>query len=269
MDQIESAGASWYNALLVGLNKRFSDGLQFQLSYTFSRSLSTDNSTTTGPNGGISYGNQNDPSQRYGPDDFIRPQRFIANFTYQLPGPKDTQSLKGQALGGWMVAGVVTVQSGQRLTPTYNHLAGKPSVFGITAFDRPSLSGTCGIGNYANPGSAQSNIGGNKTYINTTCFSAPAVFSADDPVGVGFGNAGVGVLSGPGQQNWDLSIMKRFPLRWPRESAVLEFRSEFFNAFNHPQFGDPDLEFTSTTFGRITTTVVNPRVVQFALKFSF
>jgi hypothetical protein len=142
-------------------------------------------------------------------------------------------------------------------------------VFGITVFDRPSLSGTCGVGNYLNPGSVESNIGASKTYINTSCFSAPAVFGSDDPVGTGFGNAGVGILDGPGQQNWDLSLMKRFPVRWPRESAVLEFRSEFFNAFNHPQFGDPDLEFTSPTFGQITTTVVNPRVIQFALKLTF
>ena len=87
--------------------------------------------------------------------------------------------------------------------------------------------------------------------------------------GGGFGNAGVGLFKGPGQQNWDLSIMKRFSVRWPRESAQLEFRSEFFNAFNHPQFGDPDLEFTSPSFGQISTTVVNPRVVQFALKYTF
>jgi Carboxypeptidase regulatory-like domain/TonB dependent receptor len=269
MDQIESSGSSWYDALLVSLNKRFSKGLQFQLSYTFSKSLSTDASTSTGPNGGIAYGNQDDPSQRYGPDNFIRPQRFIANFTYQLPGPKELHSLKGQTLGGWMVAGVVTVQSGHPLTPTYDHLAGKPSVFGITVYDRPSLSGTCGVGNYVNPGSVQSNIGGTKTYINTSCFTAPAIFSSDDPIGTGFGNGGVGILDGPGQQNWDLSLMKRFPVPWPRESAVLEFRSEFFNAFNHPQFGDPDLEFTSPTFGQITTTVVNPRVIQFALKLTF
>lgn len=272
MDQIESSGASWYNALLASLNKRFSNGFMFQLSYTFSRSMSTDDGTTTGPNGGLSYGNQDDPAQRYGQDNFIRPQRFIANFTYELPGPKDKHSLMGQTLGGWMVAGVVTVQSGHPLTPTYDHFeSGKLSVFGTNEFDRPSLSGACGIGNYLNPGSVGSNIGPGKSYINTNCFTDPAVFSADDPNGLGFGNAGVGILDGPGQQNWDLSLMKRFALSWPKESTSLEFRSEFFNAFNHPQFGDPNLDFTSPdhTFGQISTTVVNPRVVQFALKLTF
>jgi len=270
MLQIESAGASWYNALLVSLNRRFSSGLQFQLSYTFSKSLSTEAFTATGADGGESYGDQNNAGQRYGPDNFIRPQRFIANLTYELPGPKDKHSFKGQALGGWMVAGVVTVQSGHPLTLTYNHFAGKPSIFGSATFDRPSLSGTCVPGSYLNPGSIQSNIGGTKTYINTSCFTDPAVFNpAEDPNGVGFGNAGLGILSGPGQQNWDLSLIKRFQVPWPRDTASLEFRSEFFNAFNHTQFQDPDPEFTSATFGRITTTVVNPRVIQFALKYSF
>jgi hypothetical protein len=269
MQQIESSGAYWYNALLVGLNKRLSHGLQFQVSYTFTRDLSDDAFTTNGANGATSVGDQNVPRDRYGPDLFVRPHRFITNFTYQIPGPKDVRSFRGEVFGGWMLAGVVTVQSGHPLTLTYNHLAGMPSVFGSAADDRPSLSGTCSKGQFVNSGSVGSNIGGTHTYINTTCFAAPAVFSADDPNGVGFGNAGVGILEGPGQQNFDLSLIKRFPLRWPRESAQLEFRSEFFNAFNHPQFGDPDVEFTSPTFGQITTTVVNPRVVQFALKFSF
>jgi hypothetical protein len=117
--------------------------------------------------------------------------------------------------------------------------------------------------------SIESNIGGTKTYINASCFAAPAVFSSDDPVGVGFGDAGVGILMSPGQQNFDLSLIKRFPITWPRESATLEFRSEFYNAFNHPQFGNLDTEFTSPTFGQISSTVVNPRVVQLALKLSF
>lgn len=71
------------------------------------------------------------------------------------------------------------------------------------------------------------------------------------------------------QRNSDLSSIKRFPVTWGRESATMEFRSEFFSAFNHPQFGDPDTEFTSLTFGQINSTVVNPRVVQLALKLSF
>ena len=165
-----------------------------------------------------------------------------------------------------MVAGVATIQSGHPLTLTYNHSAGQPSIFGTAFLDRPSVSGKCTPSQYVNPGSVESNLGGNKTYINTSCFAAPAVLSADDPVGVGFGNAGVGILEGPGQQNYDLSLIKKFPLR---ERAALEFRSEFFNAFNHPQFGDPDSEFTSPTFGQITTTVVSPRVLQFALKLTF
>ena len=266
MQQIESEGSSWYNALLVALNKRFGQGLTSQISYTFSRDLSTNADSTSGPNGGSSYGDQNNPGQRYGPDSFIREHRFIANFTYELPGPKNSRSLLGETIGGWMVAGVATIQSGRPLTLTYNHSAGKPSIFGSAFADRPSVSGKCSPSQYLSPGSVESNLGGKNTYINTSCFAAPAVFSADDPVGVGFGNAGVGILEGPGQQNYDLSLIKKFPLR---ERVALEFRSEFFNAFNHPQFGNPDTEFTSPTFGQITTTVVSPRVLQFALKLTF
>ena len=269
MQQIESSGSSWYNALLVGLNKRFGHGLTAQISYTFSRDLSTNAFSTSGANGGSSYGDQDNPKQRYGPDYFVREHRFIANFTYQLPGPKNAHSLLGETIGGWMVAGVATVQSGHPLTLTYNHSAGQPSIFGTAFLDRPSLSGKCTPGQYVNPGSVESHIGGSQTYINTSCFTDPAVFSADDPVGVGFGNAGVGILEGPGQQNYDLSLLKKFPMSWPREGTALEFRSEFFNAFNHPQFDDPDIEFTSPTFGQISRTIVNPRVVQFALKLSF
>jgi hypothetical protein len=269
MQEIQSTGASWYNALLVALNKRFGHGLTSQISYTFSRDLSTEALSTNGANGGSSYGDQDNPKQRYGRDEFIREQRFIANFTYELPGPKHSHSLAGEALGGWMAAGVVTFQSGHPLLLTYNHSGGKPSIFGTAFLDRPSLSGTCSPGKYVNPGSIQSKLGAGKPYINTTCFTDPAVFSADDPNGVGFGNAGVGILQGPGQRNFDLALIKKFPLGWPREGTTLEFRSEFFNAFNHPQFGDPDTEFTSPTFGQITTTVVAPRILQFALKLNF
>jgi hypothetical protein len=79
----------------------------------------------------------------------------------------------------------------------------------------------------------------------------------------------VGIYDGPGQNNFDLSLTKRFPFRWPRENSFLEFRSEFFNAFNHPQFCDPDADFSSPTFGQISCTSVAPRIIQFAMKLSF
>src|SRR4029077_16353694 len=116
MVQIESAGASWYNALLVTLSKQFSHGLQLQASYTFAKSLSTDATTSTGPNGGVAVGDQNVPSQRYGPDLFIRGHRFIINYSYDFPTPFKGHAVAREALGGWSGAGVTTIQSGRHLT---------------------------------------------------------------------------------------------------------------------------------------------------------
>src|SRR5262249_46928430 len=115
MLQIESAGASWYNALLVSLTKQFKNGLQFQASYTFAKDLSTDYTSTIGPNGGQSVGVQNNPTQRYGPDYFIRKHRFIVNYGYEFPTPFKESAFARQALGGWSIAGVTTVQSGRHL----------------------------------------------------------------------------------------------------------------------------------------------------------
>lgn len=282
MIQIESAGASWYNSLLVGLNKRLGHGLQIQGSYTFANDLTTDIDTAIGPNGGASYGNQNDPHSRYGPDSFIRKHRLVVNYTYELPRPSSQNGLIQQVFGRWMVAGVTTIQSGHRLSVLYSNSV---NAYG-TINDRAQLSGACKPGQYVNLGGTASNIGGTKTYINTSCFTTPPVIGNEEPPGTcapsqtlpdgncpalatAFGNSGVGILEGPSQVNFDISALKRFSLRWPRETASLEFRSEFFNAFNHPQFGDPDQFFDSPTFGRISTTVVSPRVVQFALKLNF
>jgi len=268
MLQIESSGASWYNALLVSLSKRFSNGLQFQASYTFAKDLTTDATSSTGPNGGVAVGDQNNAAQRYGPDLFIRKHRFIVNYSYEFRTPFKEHAFARTALGGWSIAGVTTAQSGRHLTVTFTN---GTSVFGTTN-DRASLSGACQPGRYTTGGSVSSHLG---NYINPLCFAAPAVFSADDPTALGFGNSGVGILDGPGQHNWDVALLKKFKLGWPREGTALEFRTEFFNAFNHPQFGDPDTAFTGSTpatkgtFGTITTTIVSPRVLQFALKLSF
>jgi len=118
--QFESAGASWYNALMAGLNKRFSRTVQAQISYTFSRNFTTDPLTSVGQTGGFSVGDQNNPKQRYGPDYFVREDRLIANWIYQFPSPKNLASLRGRFLGGWKVAGVATLQSGHKLLVLFN-----------------------------------------------------------------------------------------------------------------------------------------------------
>ena len=261
MTQIESSGASWYNALLVSLNKRFSHGLQAQVSYTFSRDMATTFGSTTGPNGGAVYGNQNVPGSRYGLDNFIRPHRLIINYSYQLPKPRGDNSFVQQALGGWSVQGVTTYQTGHYLSITNTNGA---SVYGI-ATDRAQLTGKCTPSQYLTSGSITSKL---SDYINATCFEAPLVVGADG-VATGFGNSGVGILQGPGELNFDFSLIKLFPLHKLRDSANLEFRSEFFNIFNHPLFQDPDTNFGDPTFGQITNTYGNPRIIQLALKLTF
>jgi hypothetical protein len=103
---------------------------------------------------------------------------------------------------------------------------------------------------------------------NASCFTKPPVIGADG-IGTGFGNSGTGLVNGPGQANLDLAISKMQALPWLHEKTALQFRAEFFNAFNHPQFSNPDSNFSSPTFGVISNTSVSARVAQLALKLSF
>jgi hypothetical protein len=80
----------------------------------------------------------------------------------------------------------------------------------------------------------------------------------------------MGIVSGPGQFNWDMSLTKSTKVGGIREDAMLQFRTEFFNAFNHPQFSNPAVtDVSKGTFGQITSSSVNPRLIQFALKYIF
>jgi hypothetical protein len=273
--QVMATGASWYNALVTSLSKRFSHGLQFLASYTWASALGTSQSFATGTQlGGAVVGNQNDPRARYGWDDFVRPHRFIFSGVYQLPGFNRQHSVIGKLAGGWSVAGVFTIQSGQRLTVTGTNAQ---NVFGILT-DRAPFSNAPGCNNkFVNSGSVQSKL---KNYINTPCFdlnlNTYPIIGADG-IGTDFGNSGIGEVIGPNQNNWDLALIKRTSLS---ERVKLDFRAEFFNAFNHPQFANPDLDAglsapelglvaPNSNFGVITATSTSPRIIQLALKLTF
>jgi hypothetical protein len=259
--EMESEGSSWYNGLEVSLTKRLAHGLQFLASYTFSKTLDTDgadiNSTSSG--NALTLGDQNSPSQRWGRASFDRTHRFVFSTTWSLPNP--SAGLERVVLGGWDVAAIVTIQTGSALTISDTNAN---NVFGISE-DRAQLSGTCSQGQLVKGGSVESKLEG---YFNAACFTSPSMIGADG-IGTAFGNSGNGIVAGPGQANLDLSLSKSAIVNWPIEKSSLQFRAEFFNALNHPQFANPDTNFTSPTFGVISSTAVNPRVIQLALKIAF
>jgi hypothetical protein len=259
LDEIESAGSSWYNGLEVSLTRRLSHGLQFLASYIFSKTLDTDGADINAISAGnaLTLGNQNSPAQRWGRASFDRAHRLVFSGTWNLPGPR--AGLRRAILGGWALAGALTLQSGSALTiaDTNSH-----NVFGISE-DRAQLTGACTTSQLVTAGTIQSRL---NNYFNASCFTNPPVIGADG-IGTGFGNSATGLVAGPGQANLDIALSRSVPLNRVREGSSLEFRAEFYNALNHPQFSNPDANFASPTFGVISSMAVNPRVGQLALKF--
>jgi hypothetical protein len=257
---MESEGNSWYNGLEVSLSKRLSYGLQLLASYTFSKTLDTDgadiNSTASG--NALTLGDQNSPSHRWGRASFDRTQRFVLSGTWTLASPH--QDHWSAVLGGWEMAGVLTVQSGSALTIAATN---PNNIFGISE-DRAEITSNCTKNQLVTSRSTSSKL---NNYFNASCFTTPPVIGADGK-GTAFGNSGTGIVNGPGQANVDLAFSKTIPIRWPREGTSLQFRTELYNTLNHPQFANPDTNSTSPTFGVISSTAVNPRVIQLALKLA-
>jgi len=256
-----------YNSLQVTFNKRFTRGVQYGAVYTLSKNLtdaSTDRSDT--PQNPLNLRGERAPSQ------FDRTHVFTTNFVYELPILRGRTDFIGTALGGFQLSGIYTVQSGNPLTITQAISGVSPSAFndplGTGSTLRPNLVG--------DPNGTRSIT----QYFNAAAFQ-PAFF--------GFGTAGRGIVRGPGVNNFDLSVQKIFRFS---EAKNLQFRAEFFNAFNHTQYSNPGTTITFTpdpavtvpagtlptrfvqtpasqqTFGVITSTR-QARQIQFGLKFNF
>src|SRR5579871_44055 len=274
-------GISNYNSLQATVRRRLSHGVSLQASYTWSKDL------TDLVGYGANYNNASDLSQQYGQAYFNRPQRFIFNYSWELPLGHARGAL-GKATEGWTVSGVTAVQNGTPLTftdaragtiygvsgpistaPTLNTVTFAPVNAG-----RAQLCPGATYDNILTSGDVKSRLGGasgGSGFFTGSAFANPSPTSACQlPAignGTGYGNSGVGVVLGPGQFNWDLSLVKMTRLS---ERHALQFRTEFFNAFNHAQFNNPGTATsTPTTFGAITSTSVNPRLIQFALKYMF
>lgn len=274
-----NVGDSEFDSIQAALRKTFSHGLQFQAAYTFGRNL-TDIAGTAfsgGSGGTVTSNDPRDRAQQHGNSDYIRPQRLILSFSYDVPGYQKGAGLAGHVLSGWSVAGLATFQSGSYLTFTDANGGG---AFGLTTA-RAQLCPGMTYNDIFTSGSVESRLNhyfnssafanaSASTSTNPTCPYPLAPNNAGDPRATMFGNTGRAILMGPGQNNWDLSVMKQTRVGGIHEDANLEFRAEAFNAFNHAQFANPGTAISSpSTFGIINATSVGPRVFQFALRYVF
>ena len=258
LNQEQSVGYSWYNALQVSFERRMTRGLQFLVSYTYAKDLTSVYSATTGANGGIQVGDSYNPNRDYGPDIFIRPHRFVFSYIYEIPGFKNSNAWVRGLLSNWTVAGVTTLQSGH-LLPVLDANPFNVYTNGYS-YDFGTVTPGC---RYSKSGSVTKRLTG---WFDTSCFT-DAPFLAAPNFGTGFGNASMGMIKGPAQANSDVSLVKLFPVT---ERMNFEFRAEAFNIFNQVNFSDPDVFHNDgPAFGTITSTVSNPRLLQLALKFNF
>jgi Carboxypeptidase regulatory-like domain/TonB dependent receptor-like, beta-barrel len=280
-------GSSNYNSLQITVRKQFSYGLTLQAAYTWSKSLSDVTVDSANSN------NAGNLSQQYGPTYFNRPQRFILNYSWDIP----TGHLAGVGhaiLGGWNLSGVTTIQNGLPFTFVDG---GAGTAYGTngtgttSGFGRAQMCPGATYDSIKTPGGIESRLGGysgGPGYFNASAFcAAPAIMpdgvtvttqAACPTCATLFGNSGIGILLGPGQVNFDATLRKQFNVT---ERINVQFRAEFFNFFNHPQFNGISpgsgtggvTSFLPQPFNAggstITTTSVNPRIIQLGLKFVF
>lgn len=236
-----------YNSLQASLTKRFSKGLTFLASYTFSKSIDDASGAPTNEFASVPGDQQNRSSNR-ALSDFDRQNRFVLSGTYDLPKFYGGKSAVATRLANdWQVGGIATLQSALPFSVV--------CVSGSALYNRADLiSGT----NPAGSGSVESRLG---SFFSKSAFASGCTNTAP------FGTSGRNILRGPDQRNVDFSIVKFIPIQ---ERTKLEFRSEFFNAFNRVNFANPNNNvMVQSTLGTITQDWTGPRVIQFALKLSF
>jgi hypothetical protein len=245
---------SAYNSLQASLERRFSNGLQFEIAYTYSKSID-DASSFENSLKPICNGVLNNFTCNRSLSLFDARHRLVISYLWEIPVPKYSGA-KRQLLNGWAVSGITSFQSGFPIRmQTLDDTELENDVSGFEAPGRPIETGPVP---FLNPKS-NSNY-----YFCNGGAGAPGCNIQDAPLGSLGGPRTI--CCGPGINNFDMSVQKGIPIG---ETVHAEFRAEFFNIFNHTQFLNPDGNFSDgPDFGRVTHTR-DPRQIQFALKLSF
>ncbi len=245
-----------YNALQIKAEKRFSNGLQFLVTYVWSKSIDDASSTSgnvTWLGGTTHLADPNNRRLERGLSTFDIPSVLQLSYTYELPigkGKKfggDMPRVLNAVIGGWQTNGIWRVTDG------------RPMILG--------LSGGQSLPTY---GGQQPNLTAPLqcagSDILNQYFANPDVLTVPAPFTLGTAPRTYGGCRQPGQFNANLSLFKEFSLSSLREGAKIQFRFETYNALNHPQFSGPDTTVNGGSFGVITSTANSPREAQVALK---
>jgi hypothetical protein len=239
-----NASTATYHAATIKVKKDFSQGLTFLAHYTESKSIDNASSQLS------DFQDANNIRANKGLSGFNVPRRFVASVLYELPFGKGKPYLSSAGrftntlLGGWMVTGIYTWQSGFWFTPTTSqNTAGTES-----GTLRPNRLGN---GNLSD--SQRTRL----RWFDTSAFAQPAPFQ--------YGSAGRNILEGPGLKDFDLGLLKNSQIG---ERSSVQFRAEFFNTFNNTNFGIPNANIAASNFGTISSSGPS-RQIQFGLKYLF
>jgi carboxypeptidase family protein len=255
-----SVGFADYHAFQLSVNKRYSNGLAYQVAYTYSKALD-ENDGWFGAEG-KNVTDPYNPRASLSPAGFDIPHLLTLNTNYELPFGRGKKLSSGNhavdyIIGNWQVNGILTVRSGQRYSVTDNN--GDPANtgnVGWAGYEQANLVGDPNSGNCPNGAHVQTQT----CWINTASFQAPALGT--------FGNLRPDPFNAQRYWNLDFSIFRAFPI--VGEGRKLEFRAEAFNLFNTVIFGAPGSDVSNTGgFGKVTSTANSQRILQLGLRFMF
>ena len=234
-----------YHSLQARYEHRLSRGLSLSTAYTWSHLI--DDAAQTINMGGCGCQNPRNRGKAERASSVLdQRHRLVVGYVWELPFTQRLKGAPGAILGGWQTGGIVTFASG---FPFMIRQSGD-SFNNDGNWQRPDLvPGQSVTIDQKTPG----------VWFNTAAFQRAVLH---------YGNTPRNPLAGPGTNTWDLSLSKAFKMPW-REGHQLLFRSEFFNAFNTPQFANPGATLGTGSFGRITSTALDNRQIQFALKYIF
>jgi Carboxypeptidase regulatory-like domain len=254
---------SHYHSFQTTLSRRWGAGY-FQSAYTFAKSSDATSSGNTALN--TAFNDESDLKFSRGLSDYDRKHRLTVSYRYDLPFFSAASGLKRTLLRDWAISGITILQSGTPFSVTDASAGTAYLAPGLTSATLGgSLKAGGSIATGLTHGDIHQRING---YLNRSNFDfAPPAYTGASVTA--FGNLGRNIYRGPFQQNWDFSLIKNLRLT---ERQSLRFTADFFNIWNHPNFGNPiqtDVSFPTGSFALINSTVGTPRLIQFSLRYAF